>query len=86
MAEMLMKIDPESYIKYAALTNDLYGNLLVSVLFWIKLSAKVVTWGYRQNPYDLSVANKDIRGKQCTILWHVDDLKLSHVSKKVLDD
>jgi hypothetical protein len=23
--------------------------------------------------------NKEINGKQCTIVWHVDDLKISHV-------
>jgi hypothetical protein len=27
-----------------------------------------------------------IDGKQCTIVWHVDDLKLSHVKQSVLDD
>ena len=38
------------------------------------------------NPYDKCVANKKINGKQCTIIWHVDDLKISHVEKKVVDD
>ena len=28
--------------------------------------------------------NKDIDGKQCTILWHVDDLKISHVTSHVV--
>ena len=32
------------------------------------------------------MANKQIEGHQCTILWHVDDLKLSHVSYRVLDE
>jgi len=32
------------------------------------------------------MANKDIAGKQCTILWHVDDLKISHVDKIVVED
>ena len=27
-----------------------------------------------------------IDGKQCTILWHVDDLKMSHMDMKVLED
>ena len=27
-----------------------------------------------------------IGGKQFTITWHVDDLKLSHVDKKVIDE
>ena len=37
------------------------------------------------NPYDTCVANKTTDGKQCTILWHVDDLKISHVEPKVVD-
>ena len=34
--------------------------------------------GFETNPYDWCVANKDINGSQCTIVWHVDDLKVSH--------
>jgi hypothetical protein len=43
----------------------------------------LVLWGFEINPYDWCVANKIIDGKQCTILWHVDDLKKSHVDAKV---
>ena len=32
------------------------------------------------------MANKQIHGKQCTIIWHVDDLKISHVEEKVIED
>ena len=46
------------------------------------LSGKLVSWGFIINPYDWCVANKMIDGKQCTILWHVDDLKISHVNAK----
>jgi hypothetical protein len=42
------------------------------------------------NPHDWCVANKTINGKQCTVRWHVDDLKFSHkderVVTKVLED
>ncbi len=38
------------------------------------------------NPYDPCVANKTIKGKQCTIIWHVDDLKISHMDQNVLED
>jgi hypothetical protein len=31
------------------------------------------------------VANKEIEGAQFTIVWHVDDLKMSHQSEKVQD-
>ena len=32
------------------------------------------------------LANKIINGKQCTIVWHVDNLKISHVDSKVVDE
>lgn len=35
-------------------------------------------------PYNFCVANKTIDGKQCTIAWNVDDLKISHVNSKVV--
>lgn len=38
------------------------------------------------NPYDSCIVNKVINGKQCTILWHIDDLKVSHVEQAVLED
>ena len=38
------------------------------------------------NDYDRCVANKIINGKQCTIIWHVDDLKISHKDKAVVHD
>ena len=30
--------------------------------------------------------NKMIEGKQCTILWHVDDIKLSHIDDEVNEE
>jgi hypothetical protein len=41
--------------------------------------------GFIINPYDPCVANKRIEGKQMTICFHVDDCKLSHHKKKVMD-
>lgn len=35
------------------------------------------------NPYDCCVMNKTVNGKQLTTLWHVDDLKISHVDSEV---
>jgi hypothetical protein len=37
------------------------------------------------NPYDPCVANKIIEGEQMTICFHVDDCKLSHHKKTVMD-
>jgi hypothetical protein len=54
-----------------------------SLLFWNLLTSRLVLWGFVINPYDWCVANKMIDGKQCTTMWHVDDLKVSHVNKSV---
>lgn len=37
------------------------------------------------NLYDQCIMNKIVNGKQCTIIWHMDDVKGSHVEQKVLD-
>jgi hypothetical protein len=56
------------------------------MLFWKDLTGYLTQQGFALNPYDNCVANKMIDGTQCTILWHVDDLKISHVKQEVLED
>ena len=41
--------------------------------------------GFKLNKHDQCVANKMIEGSQCTIVWYVDDNKISHVSSRVVD-
>jgi hypothetical protein len=93
MAELLIKIDPALYRKhvimekgkqvlYVELRKALYGTLKAALLFWKKLTGVLTQWGFDVNPYDWCVANKVINDKQCTIVWHVDDLKISHVDPR----
>lgn len=95
MAKLLTKINPKLYEKYqiikdgkpviyVKLNKALYGTLKAALLFWEDLSSKLVSNGFIINPYDFCVANKIINGKQCTIIWHVDDLKISHVDSEVV--
>ena len=42
--------------------------------------------GFVLNRYDCCVANKKIKGSQCTITWYVDDLKISHRDIKVVEE
>jgi hypothetical protein len=94
MAEMLVRMDPKLYRKYirdengktvlyVELLKAIYGTLKAALLFWKRLSSKLVLWGFTINPYDWCVGNKMIDGKKCTALWHVDDLKISHISEDV---
>ena len=97
MAQLLMQIAPDVYNKFACYVNGklvlyvllkkaLYGTLKAALLFWKRLSSQLQAWGFKLNAYDLCVANKDINGKQCTIVWHVDDLKILHVDPAVVTD
>ena len=71
---------------YIQLKKSLYGTLQAALLFWKLLSETLQEWGFVLNPYDKCVANNIIAGKQCMILWHVDNLKISHVDKNVVED
>jgi hypothetical protein len=48
-----------------------------------KIKGRCVAVG-RVNPYDPCVANKIVNGAQCTVCWHVDNLKVSHVDEAVV--
>ena len=97
MAELLAKIAPDTYQEYVYHRRGqayiyckcnvaIYGTLKAALLFWKKLSASLKSRGFVINEYDWCVANKTINGKQCTIVWHVDDLKISHVDSNVVDE
>jgi hypothetical protein len=96
MARMLCDIDPKRYgpciirtktgtpVLYTKANKAIYGTLKAALLFWKKLSSELKKWGFIANPYDKCTVNKMIDGKQATIVWHVDDLKISHADPEVV--
>ena len=74
-------------VLYVELQKALYDALQAVILSWKDLT-KFLTeeLGFIVNPYNSCMVNKVIDGTQCTIIWHVDDLKLSHMKQSVLDD
>ena len=91
MVTLLLEIDHEMYkdyvtiekgerVMYMELLKALYGTLRAACLFWQKLSKQLIDeWGFIPNKYDDCVVNKMVNGQQMTVVWHVDDLKVSHV-------
>jgi hypothetical protein len=65
--------------------NALCGTMISSLLYYLKFVKSLKDIDFVINPYDPSVANKAIEGQQMTICFHVDDFKLSHHKKKVMD-
>ena len=97
MVKMLLQIDEQMYreyvvvergeqVMYMELLKALYGTLCAARLFWQKLSKQLIdVWGFVPNKYDDCVVNKEINGKQMTVVWHVDDLKVSHVDHREVE-
>ncbi len=59
--------------------------MLKLALWWYKkLRKKLEAYDFEVNPYDPCVTNADINGSQMTVMWHVDDLKVSHMEQTKL--
>ena len=91
LAELMMLIAPKIYSPYVVLHNGkrvlyvrlakaIYGTLKAALLSYKRLRKELENDGYIINPYDVCVANKQVNGSQLTIVWHVDDMKISHVN------
>ena len=71
---------------FLKLKKALYGTMKAARLFYDNLSSKLVNYGFVINEYEKCVVTKDINGSQCTVVWHVDDLKISHSDPQVVTD
>ena len=97
LVELLIQVEPtyQPYITYKVrqpvlyteLDKDLYGMLQAALLFWQKLSIYLTEkHGFMQNEYDWCIVNKMVSGKQCTVTWYVNNMKMSHETQQVLED
>ena len=97
LVDILCEIAPEVYesyvlqegkdkVIYVHMLRALYGMLVASILYYKQFRSDIESIGYKINPYDVCVANKTVKGKQHTLVWHVDDVKASHVDPKVNDE
>ena len=88
LAEMMVMADPALYqpfvsyetgkpVLYVRIQKALYGRLKNALLFYEKLVGYLEAYGFKINPYEPCVANKMIGGKQLTVCWHVDNIKIS---------
>ena len=67
------------------LLKVLYGCIKSALLWYNLFMDTLMEMGFELNPYYNCVTNKMIKGKQCTIIWWVDNNYISHVSDGVLD-
>jgi hypothetical protein len=63
----------------------LYGTMVASLLYYKKFVKSLKSKGFKLNPYDPCVANKQVKGEQLTVCFHVNNCKISHLIPKVMD-
>ena len=73
-------------VLYLRTVKALYGCIESALLWYNLFLDKLTKLGFKVNEYDRCVANKMVNGKQCTIVWYVDDVKVSHVDETVVSD
>jgi hypothetical protein len=97
LVDLLISVDPlytqyvvykkGKKVVYAVLNKALYGTVQASLLFWTRLLRFLVdVHRFVRNPYNYCVVNKMVGNRQCTVVWYIDDLKISHVDCQVVDD
>jgi hypothetical protein len=96
LVDMLVDINPKLYrpavvlenrkkVLYVEVLKAIYGMLKAALLWYKTFRRELEDIGFIFNPYNPCVANKKVQGSQQAILFHVDDLKLSHKMKWVND-
>jgi hypothetical protein len=97
LVDILVEIAPDVYKSYVSrdkkgmkqlllqCQNSLYGTIVAILLYYRKFAKSLTEIGFIINPYYPCVSNNIVEGKQMTICFHVEDFKLIHRKKKVMD-
>ena len=71
-------------IIYVICKKAIYGTMNAALLAYKKLAKLFKQWRLTMNPYDPCVWNRNINGKQFTVVFHIDDLLMCHESPHVV--
>ena len=71
-------------VLYLKLRTSLYGIMQAALLWYETYTTCLKINGVKLCKYDPCIATQMINEKQCTIAWHVDDSKISHVDPGVV--
>ena len=86
MYEPYVEYDKGKKILRLIVNKAIYGMIESPMLWYQKFKSDMENQGFKINPYDPCVANKRVKGTYLMVTWHIDDLKISHKLKKVVDD
>jgi hypothetical protein len=61
-----------------------YGG--IATILQIKFVKSLKSKGFKLNPYDPCMANKQVNGEQLTVCVHMDNCKILHITPQVVDE
>ena len=70
-------------VLYLRLLKALYGCMESALIYYDLYSKTLKPQGFLINPYARCIANVTSQDKQCTIVWYVDNNKVSHLDEEV---
>ena len=79
----LMKEDGRDVI-YVICDKAIYGTMNAALLAYKKLAKLFKGWSFVMNPYDPCVWNKMVGKYQMSIMFHIDDLLISHMKPETV--
>ncbi len=97
LVDSLVSIAPNVYRPYVTIGKKgkkqlllqcliaLYGTLAALLLYYKKFVKNLKSKGFKLNPYDSCLANKQVNGEQLAVCFHVNNRKIFHLTLKVVD-
>ena len=97
LVDILVSIAPNVYGPYVTVCKKaekqllvqyltaFYGTMVVLLLYCKKFVKSLKSKGFKLNPYDPCVANKQVNVEQSTMCFHVDGCEILHLAPKVVD-
>ncbi len=97
LVDILVSIAPSVYGPYVTVGKKgkkqllvlcltaLNGTMVALLLYYKKFVKSLRFKGFKLNPYDPCMANKQVNGAQLTVCFHVDNCKILHLTPKVVD-
>ena len=96
LTESMVKFDPKLYREivspdrkgpmafYVEIQKSLYRIIKSALLFYQDLVVGMKRAAFKLNTYDLCVMNKIVRGNHMSVVFHIDDMKVSYKSDKAV--
>ena len=97
LVDLYLEVDPSAADKvtigrdgrkklYTRMNKALYGHMRSGRLFYEHISSTLTKMGFACNPDELCIWNKEVEGKQMTVVLYVDDLKVSFHTPEGIDE